>query len=245
MKKVNIHIVLLAAGCWLFTSCDQDPILKDPIPVKDTLLLGDTISAGAASLHIIRIDSLEYANVADPGSWSGSAAIEKQNLEKDASIISCKKNVYTVRLLNHDSLVLKDDSSETQVEEFVDYTYFGRLGATPFIVFERALYEGLDYLVVDLKDGSRTILWGEPVLSPGEKYIFCTQYDLDAGMLMNGMQLFTPDSVNLKLAWEKQPELWGPVNPKWSGDTVIYFMQESPNRHIGKELFFYAKVRVN
>jgi hypothetical protein len=243
-KQVNIFL-FLAAGSWLLgaSSCNTPAPVTDRLG-KDEFRLADTIGSSQGALHIIRIDSQEYTHAEDNSIRIVVNANEAEILRKDAALVSHRHGVYTVRLINGDSVVLKEDSSEVHVEEFTNYTYLGSLGDLAFLVFERGIYGGADYLLVSLKDGSQAVLWGEPLLSPGNKHVFCSQYDLDTRVLPNGMQLFTPDSVKMRLAWKKEPELWGPVNAKWSGDTVIYFMQEAPDRHIGKELFFYAKVRM-
>jgi hypothetical protein len=244
MSRAIVRLTGFAAGCWL-TGCVQAPVPDDPskTPASQYLLL-DTITCGKESIRIAQSDSAEFFGTPDQPPLLGDDTNEQQNLALNRGAVTCVKDTYYIKLGSSDTVILREYSNANEPEEFTRYTFLGRLGDWPYFVFACEQYGGSDYVLVHTKTGNQAVLWGEPLFSPGGRYLFCSSYELDAGLSENGMQLFRSDSTGLSLLWKKEPQLWGPINPRWSGDSLVYFMQEVPDRDLGRVSFYYAKVRV-
>ena len=60
----------------------------------------------------------------------------------------------------------------------------------------RGYYEGMDYILLNLKTGKETVLSNLPVFSPDYKYILSINSDLGAGFTDNELKIFNVDQEN-------------------------------------------------
>jgi hypothetical protein len=239
--RFALYILLL----FLFASCGGPAHtgVAEAIPVADTLHHYDTLFFGQHAVVFTPITPTEFDKLADQGFSGDSRGDDSPLIARDKEFISKKDSTFTIRCANNQIVKLTEQCS-CDGDDYIDYTYGGRLGNTPFLVFKVGYYEKLDYLLINLNSGKKVTTWGMPELAPDGKKLISTSYDLDVGFMHNGMQLFEVEPDSLHTLWEKELENWGPEEIKWLDNKNLYVKQSTPAA-AGKFITAYAKVQLD
>ena len=239
----NTYWILLM-GCWLMVACENASNKSDASDViaTDSTALDDTIQVKDQVLNIEPIGKEIYDKQTNYGFQAAERANENLSLLQDSSFIKLKDTVYTIKLKNDSSLQLVELSNEEYIDNYVNYTYAGKLPGTELMVFVCSYYEAYDYLLVNQENGQQTYMWGVPSLSPDRKHILSFNYDLAAAFTPNGIQLYEIGNQGLTLVFEKEFDTWGPESPKWVDNNTIYLVQSSQNLVDGNDQKSYAKI---
>jgi hypothetical protein len=240
--RSGLYIILL----FLYASCGGPAHngTAEATPVADTLHHYDTLFFDHHTVLFTPITSTDFDKLSDQGFAADGPNVDTPLIQRDKEFISKKDSTLTIQCTNHQVVKLTEQCS-CDGDDYIDYTYGGRLGNTPFLVFKVGYYEKLDYLLVNLNSGKKITTWGAPELSPDGKTLIASSFDLDVGFLPNGIQYFSVGPDSLQLIWERKFETWGPEEVKWSDSQTLYVKQSTPvGSEKNKIIEAYAKVQL-
>ena len=157
-------------------------------------------------------------------------------LNNDTNEVSnLKRNEGSVSRVG-DSLIFKLGKGEkilvnkgTEADDFENYKFIGKINdINSYLVFA-SFWESYAFLIVNVKTGTETYLCGFPSVSPNKKYVVAAGFDLQAGFVFNGIQMYdvTPDS--LKLNWSRELSKWGANNLTWLDNDNLMLEKMSVN----------------
>lgn len=141
--------------------------------------------------------------------------IAEKQLRKDARYIYPNDEGYSITLLSGKKIELLNTRNTTNELDNVRYAYSYYIPKLGYFVFERIIAEGGNYILVNDKSGKQIDIWGYPKASPNAKYLVVTSDDLEAGFIMNGIQILGFTENGLEVIFEKELNEEGPINPKW------------------------------
>lgn len=123
------------------------------------------------------------------------------------------------------------------------------------VLILRAYYEGMDYILLNLKTGNETIIANPPVISPDYKYLLSINSDLEAGYTENELNIYAIDEnhnltlmVNaltpkfIKVPIEFNEFSIGIASAKWIGNAR--FIAEAnyyENNHYNSEAYLASR----
>lgn len=137
----------------------------------------------------------------------------------DTAIVKITNNFIKVNT-QVGSLDFKIDTSVS--DNYSNYIYKGIWKNVSIVHIAGIFMESSADFLVSLKNGQKTIMWGNPTLSPDKTRILSYSYDLSAGFINNGIQMFrVKDNGQLTKIFESEIINWGPVDIKWESDTSI------------------------
>lgn len=206
-----IGLILFIVSC---ISCNT----KSRIISKNFI---DTILINNQIYQLDSISELEY----------NSVKTKNLILTSDSALIKITNHCIMIQA-NDTIVTYKNDTIHN--ESMVKYHYAGIYPEIGFIHIRAMYWEWSRDLLVKIKDGRETVLWGNPIVSPNKKYIISNSADLVATEMPNGIQLFKLESGDLVNIFEKEIINWEPYEIKWESDTshtitnfriVITFMQ--------------------
>lgn len=130
-----------------------------------------------------------------------------------------------LRLLpaNGKEVVIAHDTADTDTMAY--YHYWGSLPAAHQWVLSVRLYEGSAVALVDQRTGRRTIVWGQPVVSPDGRYLLTHSADLAAAYDANGLQLYRIEPTGPRLLWQRQLGSWSPDEVRWLDNQTVLIEQ--------------------
>lgn len=211
-----------------------DHILKDDVLNEDDLFrytnIDTTIDlSDTLSIHIQYIDTSFTSNYFSDQSTIDSLISELHNSQLKAAAIQHHQLKSVSEFVKYDtasvSVKLADGSwkqlvpNESKEEAHLLFEkYFDKLGY--YSIFLQ-LYEGVSYIMVSEKSGTKTYLFGRPYFSPSGKYMISTNADLEAGYTKNGFQLYYNVDGELHLLAEYEPNNWAPTNVLWLDDNQL------------------------
>jgi len=216
---------------------------SQPELVSDSLHHYDTLDISGKQIVFSPLEQPAFEKLANQGLEADGPNDDAPLLIRDAAFIAKKDSVLTIKCANGIKVKLTEHTT-CDGDNYIDYTYGGKLGQTPFLVFKVGYYEKLDYLLVNLNSGKQNKVWGTPDLSPDATTLVCSSFDLDVGFLPNGIQVFSTSADSLHLLWEQEFEKWGPEEVKWFDNQTIFIRQSTPVTGKG-EILSYAKVKLN
>ncbi len=106
-------------------------------------------------------------------------------------------------------------------EDLASFTYQGYIPALKSYVVHLYGYEFYDVQVVNENTGEQVTMVNLPQVSPDGKHAIASNTDLVAAFTTNGLQCFNLTPKGPELAYEFQPERWGPDRIKWLDDKVL------------------------
>jgi hypothetical protein len=187
-------------------SCNQKNI-SDKIENRDTILINNKM------FFLDSISESEFKNM--------SLDFPKQNdtLPIDTTIVKINKDFIKV-LTQTGSIDFKIDTSLT--DNYAKYIYKGIWKEVNIVHIAGGFMESSADFLISLKNGQKTMLWGNPKLSPDKTKVLSYSYDLQAGFINNGIQMYN-FGINgqLNKIYECEIKNWGPVEIKWESDTSI------------------------
>lgn len=150
--------------------------------------------------------------------------------EFDTSEIACIKKSQDLVSRNEDTLFIKIDGNKIkkyindnsiESDSYTEYHFMSKLPGINYYLVKIYYYEGYSYMMLNAKTGKESYLWGIPSVSPDNKKIMASCFDLQAGFVFNGIQYFdiTPDS--LQLQWSRELNKWGSDKLAWINNDML------------------------
>jgi hypothetical protein len=210
---------------------------------NDSLHHYDSLFIAGKRIPFLFLEQREYDKLTDQGFEADGPNDDSPLIQRDAAIISKIDSNILISCTSGKKVKLTEHTT-CDGDNYIDYTYGGMLGKTPFLVFKVGYYEKLDYLLINLNSGKEFKTWGMPSLSPDSKTLLSASFDLDVGFLHNGLQLLAVDTDSLRPLWEHEFENWGPAEVKWFDSQTLFIKQSTPIPG-GKEIVSYARVKLD
>jgi len=175
----------------------------------------DTFYLGGKLVHVEKIEKSAFDEVDAAPAVDTS---EVKNIQNDSDKVQRMGDTLQIKTAAKNVFVVNNDSD---TDEYAQYTYLGYNKAIDQYLVFGGFYEWHNYLLIDAKTGSQTVLWGKPVVSPNGKYIVSGNTDLVAQFTDNGIQLFESGNTP-KVIGEKTLQLWGPEEIRWGDDKTLF-----------------------
>jgi hypothetical protein len=130
---------------------------------------------------------------------------------------------------NQSPTLLVDEADEYGVGH--RYVYVGFSEALAAHLVQLHLYEGGGFVFVPRATGRIVSLDAMPVLSPSGRRFVTASNDTDAGYSPNRVRIYRSEADSAVLEWELEPELWGPVQPRWLDDSTVVVVRQPGALH--------------
>lgn len=218
-------ILLVVAAC-------STPPSGDQAPKGDTLMISN---------QVYSLDSIDFKE------FQSIKADSYQDNEKevinDSSVHRTDSLTLTFQLKNGKTLNLKNDTSESN---FITYNYIETMPDINAWFLRETYYEGGGYLLIDRQTGEKTEIYGRPCLSKNKLWFFTYSFDIEAGFIDNGIQLFNVENGKPRHVWTKEITSWGPSIVKWSSDSCVYIEKSQivPNNTDSGLTLSYKKMKI-
>lgn len=197
--------LIFAASC----GSDKNGTETPSAPIAQLSEL-DTFYAGK-TLYCIKDTSAEYFNSVFKTKFDTSEANRIQ-LVKD--VVKRAGDTLLLTLENGSKKTFINQSS-IESDNFTEYHFISRLQDVNYYLMKVYFYEAFSYLMVNAKSGKETYLCGIPAISPDKSKVIAGCFDLQAGFVFNGLQLFEITSDSLSLTWSRELTKWGADNLAW------------------------------
>ncbi len=194
---------VLLIGTLLFFSCRLPKT-----SVTDKIIHKDSLTINGKIYYLDSISKSTFQHVKN-------VLITKK---PDTSILMIQKESLVIKA-NDRIVVFKNDTTESEHSAFYNYKSF--LPESGYIHIEGIHWEWTSDCFVNLKNGSETYFWDNPIISPNNKLLISYSYDLVAGFMVNGIQLYRIDTDTISNIFEIEIANWGPEEIKWDTDTSI------------------------
>jgi len=114
------------------------------------------------------------------------------------------------------------------------YSYVGHLQPIAHHLVEVQYYEGRSFLLINERTGRRTVVAGEPSISPDSSRIATTSVDLEAEYDPTEIAVWRVEADSLVLEWRLDPRTvvthadsaWGPADADWITATEIHVTKQ-------------------
>lgn len=212
----------------LIVSCNGNQKSIQSVSCSDTLMINN-------KLFCLDSISESYYN-----SINYKFPLKADTLPIDTSMIKILSNGILIKTQQKD-VFLENDTTEG--DSRVDYSYVKTLSSIGFVHIKAACWEWTNDYLINLKNGEKTRLWEQPILSPNKQMFISNSADLVATMMPNGFQLFKIDNGVIKNVFEKEIENWGPSEIKWESDTTILIKRLKVDDNY-KEKYDYIKMNL-
>ncbi len=199
---IQMRIILIASLVLVGHACTQSHQVTDSKSHKDSLEIGGQYyyldSIGADYFERVTIPAIQ--------------------VKPDTGIVHIYPDSIVVKS-NAKNVCFKNDTSEG--ESAVTYAFIAMYLNQGYVHIAGTHWEWTSDHVINIRTGSDTECWEDPVLSPGKDKFFVFSSDLVAGFMPNGIQLFTVNADTIVKVFEKEIESWGPEQAKWESDTSV------------------------
>ncbi len=217
MKSYFIIISLLS--CLMLANCGKEkPLEKAEIESVAQRPLASELDTFYLGGKLVRVEKIEKSDFEEVDATPAIDTSETKNLQRDSDKVQRTGDTLQIKTAAKNVFIVNNDSD---TDEYAQYTYMGYNKAIDQYLVFGGFYEWHNYLLIDAKTGSQTVLWGKPVVSPNGKYIVSGNTDLVAQFTDNGIQLFESGNAP-KVIGEKILQLWGPEEIRWSNDTTLF-----------------------
>lgn len=219
MMKKYLFILLVLTSCVNKKPVPQQAVISTPAKPAEQLPF-DTIKLGSKTLLIYAMDTSPFEP--DPAVESDSAELTLLNNNDGNGHVKRKGNDLIITADNGKKVVLTDKSDdEKDGDSYAEYTYTGYLPDIKEYGIFATYYESMDFLLVNQVNGETIHTWGAPIISPDKKYFVCSSYDLEAGFIENGLQLYSYLNGKITPLGEISTEKWGPGQIKWLDNNTL------------------------
>lgn len=213
MKTTLKLIVLLIAV--LFYNCQRNSkadVVLDETPIPKEILRSelDTFYLGDKLIEVEKINKSDF----DILKTVVIDTSETEHLRIDADLVKRTGDTLIIKTKGKEVQLVTNRNDEDNVDDYVDYRYYGYLKDIDKFLIYAQLYESYCYALVDNTTGNSTTIWGMPVISPDKKYFVTVNKDLMANYTDNGIQLYK-NGDSPKLIGERILEAWGSDDIKW------------------------------
>jgi len=241
LKLLHMRKLLVLPLAFLLASCsgDQKPAGSDSAnrPAADTLRpAADTLVIAGKTFRLDSISESEFnkAPAAVMLSFDDGKTKDMQNVQ-----IEPGKLVFTTKSGKTETL-----SSDTamNMETYTVYSYAGNLESISQWQVDVSIHEGFYCVLVDQQDGTKTELWGRPIVAPDGKHFIAPSFDIEAGFVVNGFQVFTMDDGKPRLLWKRELVSWGPEEMRWLDENTVVIKKTSMAGDMGEPRSVYRQM---
>ena len=168
--------------------------------------------------------------------FSCAQKVEQEYLRYYADLVTKEKeHTLVLKLKNGKTKVYVDVLSESY-ETAISYNFVDYLDSLNFYVLRMQYYEGCGFLLIDQKDGQEYPIGSFPILSPNGAAFVCTYSDVAAQYNLNSIQVWHMSDRKPVLAYEFNPEKWGPSDAVWDGNNRIKISRMGFDQNAFKEI---------
>lgn len=178
----------------------------------------DTLQIGSKTFLMYAIPDSPFDP--EPAIESDSAEVNLQT-NKDEHVKRKGKELIITPDKGKQVVMTNKPDVDKDGENYTIYTYMGYLPDVKQHSINTTYYESMDFLLVSQTNGETISTWGPPVISPDKKYLICASYDLEAGFLPNGLQLYSCLNGKITPEGELSLEMWGPGQIKWQDNKTL------------------------
>lgn len=222
MKKhlALLWLVAMAAACdnnkpVVQTATDSAPAVAPPAAVAGNIAL-DTFMLGDKTCLVYKTTESPFEERSSDG--VDEVKVEEAVLTKDTLVRRAGDTLF-LSMEKGEPVAMVNNNSDG--DDYVQYRYQKFIPEINSYCIYGGYYEALDYILLNRATGENVHIWGEPVLSPDKKHVVCTSFDLEAGFIPNGFQLFEYNNGKLENKGDVTLEKWGSNNVKWLDDKTL------------------------
>jgi hypothetical protein len=206
--------------CFVFCACggkvEEEKKETPLLPTKILVSENDTFYAGNHLLYITDTSKAAFDGVFKP---TDTSEINNLNINKD--FVTRRGDTLLFLLSNGKTKKLISTHYVEGMDSFTEYKYLGRIKSINYHVIFVQLYEAFSYLMINAESGKETTLWGVPSVSPNKKQVAASCFDLQAGFVYNGIQIFNVANDSLTPKWSRELTKWGADNIAWLNDECL------------------------
>jgi hypothetical protein len=219
-KKYLVLLFLVITSCVHQTPVHKLAVISNPTAKPEQPI--DTIEMGSKTFLIYAMDESESPFDYYSGVESDSAELKLLNHNDGNGHVKRKGKKLIITADNGKNVVLTDKADiDTDGENYAQYTYTGYLPDIKQYGVMATYYESMSFLLVNQVNGETINTWGPPIISPDKKYFICASYDLAAGVIQNGLELYSYLNGKITPIGEIGLEKWGPGQLKWLDNNTL------------------------
>jgi hypothetical protein len=219
MMKKYLFILLVLTSCVNKKPVPQQAVISTPAKSTEQAPM-DTITLGSKTFLVYSMDESPFES--EPAVESDSAEVKLLNNNDGNGHVKRKGNDLIITADNGKTVVLTDKADdEKDGDSYSEYTYTGYLSDIKEYGIFATYYESMDFLLVNQVSSETIHTWGPPIISPDKKYFICSSYDLEAGFIENGLQLYSYLDGKITPVGEISLEKWGPGQIKWLDNKTL------------------------
>lgn len=225
-------------------AADTVAIAATPVAVTNNTSMPDTFAAGGRTYYVVPLAASPFPE--EKQSEGGAADSLEQVVLKQDTAVKRMGDSLLLPVENGERVALVNNKSDG--DDYADYTYDAFLPEINCYGIWGGYYEASDYVLVNRTTGVSLHVWGKPVISPDKKMLVCPSFDIEAGFIPNGMQLFVHDNGKLENIGDVALDKWGPNRVMWLDNGVIAVEQKwnklDASGGIAGEMVGAAKIRI-
>lgn len=186
--------------------------------------------AGAASPYVLPPDDRrETARLNDccvglENSYHCAQAVEKVQLPKYRQWAAREPGRLKLTLKSGEMVILQDSEGEAGVH----YSFRDYLQGLGYFLIHAQLWEGVAYVMVNDRTGTRYFLHDLPILAPNRQRLATLSMDLLAQYNPNAIQVWRISPADMTLEWSVELSDWGPAQGRWADNDTLNLVANSP-----------------
>lgn len=234
MKKHSLIVwpVLIALACnnapaeKKNTDSIASPVAADSANAARSIAgIADTFMIGGRSYFVVPLV---------PSPFEKEAAEDGREMD-EVELMALKQDTAVKR--RGDTLLLPVENGEpvamvnnkSDGDDYAQYHYDSFLPEINSYCLIGSYYEAGDYILLNRSTGANIHVWGKPVISPDKRMLICPSFDIEAGFIPNGFQLFTNNNGKLENMGDVSIDKWGPGRVKWLDNYTVAIEQKWNN----------------
>ncbi len=227
----------------LFFSCtNSSENEKPPSTPRNLISEHDTFYAGNNLINLKDTTQTSFESFYKPLEGVSDMltdTVELSNIKTDSADVIRMGDTLKIKI--NKTLTKKYFNNSNDGDNYAKYFYVRKLKNANFYLIFVSLTEAYTFLAVNIKSGKETYLCGAPFVSPDKTKIICGGFDLAAGFVFNGLQLYEVNQDSLKPLWYRELSKWGADELTWMDNTTVIakkeFLDTAMNSH-----FSYIKI---
>jgi len=152
--------------------------------------------------------------------------VELMALKQDTAV-KRKGDTLLLPVENGEPVAMVNNKSDG--DDYAQYHYDSFLPEINCYCLIGSYYEAGDYILLNRSTGANIHVWGKPVISPYKTMLICPSFDIEAGFIPNGFQLFSNRNGKLENMGDVSFDKWGPGRVKWLDNDTVAIEQKWNN----------------
>jgi hypothetical protein len=125
-------------------------------------------------------------------------------------------------------VTLKDAQPRAEGTSVIKHNFRDYLATIGYFLIHRQLHEGVDYVMIHDRTGSRYELHQVPVIAPDRQRLVTASDGVSGGYSPNAVQVWRLTENGMQLEQTFEPQGWGPSDPKWIDNRTILLTKKRP-----------------